>query len=99
MPPNKFSSVNISNNVEPFRSISTNTTLATTDKIVFVTVGGVTVTFPTVTAGKVYTIRNTASTSITIPAYTVLGPSSSTTVAAYDCITVCYNGSAWYQIK
>lgn len=85
---------------EPLRTVSSTgtTQLSATDKIILVTATGVTITYPTVTSGKVYTIRNTTGSAITVPTYTVLGPSTSTTVGNYQCITVVYNGSAWYQL-
>ena len=88
----------LTNVVEPFRSIASNTTLATTDKIVLVTTGGITITYPTVPAGKVYTIKNSASTAITVPSYTILSSSGSTSIAAYNCVSVFYSGSTWYQM-
>ena len=85
---------------EPLRTISSTgtTQLSATDKIILVTGSGATITYPTVTSGKVYIIRNTTNSTITVPSYTVLGPASSTSVAAYGCITVVYNGSTWYQL-
>jgi hypothetical protein len=89
----------LTNTVEKFRTIAVNTTLTTTDKIVFVSAGGTVVTYPTVPTGKIYTIRNIASSSITVPTYTILGANTTaTTVASYQCVTLCYTGSAWYQI-
>ena len=90
----------LSNVVEPFRSISANTTLSTTDKIVLVTTGAITITYPTITAGKVYTIRNTAATAITVPSYTKVGSSIiSTSIAGLACCTLVYSGTAWFQIN
>ena len=87
-------SVTIAKREEQYAAISTATTLGATQSVVDVT-GTTTVTLPTAAShtGRVYTIRNTGTNTVTVSGITNL------TLPAKGTVEVVSNGTAWSVLR
>jgi hypothetical protein len=90
--------MDLTGTVMPIKTITTATALTAYDYTILLG-GGSSVSSYTNTTGKIYIIRNTTASSKTVPTYTVFGPATATTVAAYSAVTIQYDGTIWYQIQ